>query len=83
MPKVITYNAGISACEKGHRPTGPHKLQQLRPRGVMPNGITYNAAISACETGQKPQQARISCRSCSLTPLPTAQYQRLRQGPNG
>ena len=62
MPKVITYNAGISACEKGHRPTGPHKLQQLRPRGFMPNVITYNAAISTSEKGKKPHQARI-CRS--------------------
>ena len=51
---MITYNAGISACERGHRPTGPHKLQQLRPRGFMPNVITCNAGFSACEKGHRP-----------------------------
>ena len=58
MPNVITYNAAISACEKGQRPQEAlHLLQELQLRGLLPNVITYNAAISACEKGRMPQQA--------------------------
>ena len=55
---MITYNAAVSACEKGQQPQQAlHLLQDMQLRGLVPNVITYSAAISACEKGQKPQQA--------------------------
>ena len=55
MPDGITYNAAISACEKGQKPQQAlHLLQELQLRGLLPDVITYSAAISACEKGQKP-----------------------------
>ena len=55
MPTVITYNAAISACEKGQEPRQAlHLLQDMLLRGRLPNGITYNAAISVCEKGYHP-----------------------------
>ena len=57
-PNVITYNAAISACEKGNKPhQALHLLQELQLRGLLPDVITYSAAISACKEGPKPQQA--------------------------
>ena len=51
---VTTYNAAISACEKGQKPQQAlHMLQELQLRGLLRTVITYNAAISACEKGQK------------------------------
>ena len=45
---VTTYNAAISACEKGQKPQqARHMLQELQPRGLLRTVITYNAAISA------------------------------------
>ena len=53
LPTVITYNAAISACEKGQKPQRAlHLLQEMLLRGLLPNVITYNAAISVCEKGQ-------------------------------
>ena len=53
---MTTYNAAISACEKGQKPQlALHLLQKLQLRGLLPNVITYNAAISACKKGQQPQ----------------------------
>ena len=55
MPDVITYNAALSACEKGQKPRQALLLlQELQFRGLQPDVITYSAAISACEKGQKP-----------------------------
>ena len=55
---MITYNAAISACEKGQKPQQALQLLlELPLRGLLPDVITYSAAISACEKGQKPQQA--------------------------
>ena len=55
---MITYNAAISACEKGQKPQHALPLvQKLQLRGLRPAVITSNAAISACEKGQKPQHA--------------------------
>ena len=63
---VITYNAAISACEKGHRPQQAlHMLQKLQFRGLLRTVLTYNAAISASEKGQTPQLCRLCFRSCS------------------
>ena len=52
-PNVITYNAGISACEKGGQ--WPEALSLLREMGdatLDPDVITYSAGISACEEGK-------------------------------
>merc|ERR1712222_230767 len=51
-PNIITYNAGIGACEKGGQ--WPEALLLLREMGDVrldPNIITYNAGIGACEKG--------------------------------
>ena len=53
-PNVISYNAAISACEKGQR--WEKALQLVREgvwQGLAPNVISYSAAISACEKGQQ------------------------------
>ena len=63
---VTTYNAAISACEKGQKPQQAlHMLQDLQLRGLLRTVITYNAASSASEKGQKPQLCRLCFRSCS------------------
>ena len=51
-PDVITYGAGISACEKGGQ--WPEALSLLRQMGDVKlerDVITYSAGISACEKG--------------------------------
>ncbi len=51
MPNMITYNATISACEKGPA-VDPKFLRQMQQQWhMMPNVITYNATISTCEKG--------------------------------
>ena len=66
LPDVITYNATISACEKGQKPQQAlHLLQEMQFRGLLPNVITYNVAISACEQGQSHNRRCICCRTCS------------------
>ncbi len=58
VPNVITYNAAISACEKGEQWQKALGILAVMPEaGLVPNVITYNAAISACEKGQQWQQA--------------------------
>ena len=50
VPDVITYNALISACEKGKQPERALELfEAMQRQGLVPNVITYNALISACE----------------------------------
>ena len=40
---VITYNALISACEKGTLPQrAVQLLETMRDQGLLPDGITYN-----------------------------------------
>ncbi len=47
---MISYNAAISACEKGGQwEQAMQLLQQMVKQGITPNVISYNAAISACE----------------------------------
>ena len=55
MPDVITYNAMISASEKGKRPERALKVFEAmqQQQGVMPNVITCSALISACEKGKR------------------------------
>ena len=41
MPDGITYNAAISACEKGQKPQQAlHLLQEILLRGLLPNVFT-------------------------------------------
>ena len=52
VPNVITYNALISACEKGKQPERAlGVLEAMQQQGLEPNAITYNALISSCEKG--------------------------------
>ena len=52
---AVTYDAAISACEKGQQPQlALHMVQELQLRGLLRTVITYNAAISACGKGHKP-----------------------------
>ena len=47
---VMTYNALISACDKGQQAKQAlEMLQAMQLQGVVPNVITYNVLISACE----------------------------------
>ena len=58
VPKVITYNALISACEKGKQPERVMELfEAMNHKGVVPDVITYSAVISACEKGKQPERA--------------------------
>ena len=55
---VITYNATISACEKGRqwqRALG--LLEERSSQGLQANVITYSATINACEKGRQWQRA--------------------------
>ena len=50
---AFTYNALISACEKGKQPERAlNVFQAMAEQGVLPNVITYNALISTCEKGR-------------------------------
>ena len=50
---MVSYNALISACEKGSNPQQAMQLlQDMSIRGQLPNVITCSAAISACEKGR-------------------------------
>ena len=63
---VITYNATISACEKGkqwQRALG--LLEEMLSQGIRANVITYNATISACGKGKQWQRALGCWRRCS------------------
>ena len=54
LPDVITYNAAISACEKGEQWQQVLRiLAEMRSVSVLPDVITYNAAISACEKSEQ------------------------------
>ena len=57
-PDVISYNAAISAYEKGGQWQQALKLFEAMPKAkVDPNVISYSATISACEKGGQWQQA--------------------------
>jgi pentatricopeptide repeat domain-containing protein 1 len=58
QPDVISYNAAISACEKGLQwEKALHFLSEMRTQGLQPDVISYNAAISACEKGLQWEKA--------------------------
>eukprot|EP00973_Karenia_brevis_P054878 7629181-Karenia_brevis.AAC.1 len=54
---VISFNAAISACEKGWQwqRVAP-LLNEMRKGDLSPNVISFNAAISACEKGAQWQR---------------------------
>ncbi|CAK0836960.1 unnamed protein product, partial [Prorocentrum cordatum] len=57
---VISYSAGISACEKGEQ--WQHALallSEMRDAKLEPNAVSYNAGISACEKCVQWQQALV------------------------
>jgi pentatricopeptide repeat domain-containing protein 1 len=57
-PDVITYNASISACEKGGQwEKALQLLEEMRAKGVEPDVILYSASISACEKGGQWEKA--------------------------
>ena len=65
-PDVITYNATISACEKGLKPERAMGLfDAMQQQWLSPDVITYNATISDCETGLKPEGAMGLLMPCS------------------
>ena len=49
---VISFNAAISACEKGERDNMPWGCFTCRVTGAPANLINFNAAISASEKGK-------------------------------
>ncbi len=56
-PDVITYNAAISACDKGRQWQEALRLvYEMLAKGLTPDVITYNAAIFACEKGSQWQE---------------------------
>ena len=53
-PDEISYNAAISACEKGKQwEEALRLLQQMTCRALTPDEISYSAAISAFEKGKQ------------------------------
>jgi len=57
-PNVISYNAAISACEKGRQwEKAVSLLDGMRAAGVTPNVISYSAAIQACAVAEQPATA--------------------------
>ena len=51
-PDVYSYNALISACEKGGQwERAVEVFEEMKAAGVKPDVITYSALITACEKG--------------------------------
>ena len=68
-PDVITYNAAISAFEKGQRwELALSLLGDTRRSQLKPDVISYNAAICACEKLQQWGQA-LSLLSHAVLPF--------------
>ena len=55
---LVSYNAGISACEKGEQwQRALALLSEVWEAKLEPDVISYNAGISACEKGEQWQRA--------------------------
>ena len=53
-PLAISYNAAISACEKGRQWHGTLQLlHEIPGKAIAPDTASGNAAISACRKGQQ------------------------------
>jgi pentatricopeptide repeat domain-containing protein 1 len=62
-PYVTSFNAAISACEKGGQWEQALALFQAIPKAkISPNVISYNAAISACEKGERFHQMALATK---------------------
>ena len=56
VPNVITYNALISALEKGNQPGEALEIfKEMKQYGTVPNVITYSTLISTLEKGKQPE----------------------------
>ena len=63
LPATITYNALISACEKGKHPERALKVfEAMEQQGVVSNAVTCSALISACEKGKQGWPAGLAGR---------------------
>ncbi|CAK0859208.1 unnamed protein product, partial [Prorocentrum cordatum] len=52
-PDIISYSAGISACEKGGQwQRALARMSEMREAKLEPSVISYNAWTSACEKGR-------------------------------
>ena len=55
---LVSYNAGISACEKGEQwQRALALLSEMWEAKLEPDVISYSAGISACEKGEQWQRA--------------------------
>eukprot|EP00438_Fugacium_kawagutii_P010387 Skav220387 [mRNA] locus=scaffold639:162903:163631:- [translate_table: standard] len=77
MPKVkisadvISYNAAISACEKGGQWQQALTLFEAMPKAMIsPNVVSFSAAISACQKGGQWQQALTLFEAIPKTSIP-------------
>ena len=53
-PDVVTFNALISACEKGGQPRPALVLlRQMWVQAIAPDEKTYTAVIGACRRGRE------------------------------
>ena len=58
QPDVITWNAAISACEKGAQwERALEMFEEMQRRGLQPDVITWNAVISSCQQSGSLDQA--------------------------
>ena len=54
VPDVVSYSAGISACEKGKQwQRALSLLSEMQDVKVEPNVLSYSAGISACDKGDQ------------------------------
>ena len=58
MPAAITYNALVSACEKGMKlGRAVERFDTMQQQSLAPDVLTLNALVIACEKGTTPLQA--------------------------
>eukprot|EP00973_Karenia_brevis_P028526 3931391-Karenia_brevis.AAC.1 len=56
-PNLISFNAAMSACEKGGQcQRAAPSLNEMRMGSLSPNAISFSAAISACGKGGRWQR---------------------------
>ncbi|CAK0904771.1 unnamed protein product [Prorocentrum cordatum] len=90
-PDIISYNSGISACEKDDN--WQHALlllSEMREAKVGPDVVSYSAGVGACEKGNQWQkalsllsemrEAKLEPDSWSTTALGSARARRVSSG---
>ncbi|CAK0874690.1 unnamed protein product, partial [Prorocentrum cordatum] len=66
----LSYNAGISACEKGEQwQRALALLSEMREAKLEPDVISYNVGISVCANGGQWQEALSMLRTMRLRKL--------------